>query len=294
LRASQTAEPAGTVSSNAQIRFIPVSYPVSYPKPSYPRLGLRSFRLEPMTKRKLPQLGVTEGRRARSSLRACLEQLRHGGPEAVVAALMGQLRKEERTALLEALRAACPETPDLSSHPAAQQATEAVARGVAQRAALENRRLKSLPSSCSRLICESVRDVQGMSRASARSRLGVALGAKLWRAARVRVQHPAAPKRRGRKSIVDDPGVRERVRCYLEQIAQIAGSCADCAWLLHGVCMDVALVLHGFCVGFAWHLHGFCMEFASVTNAWFLLGFGVDFALVLRGFCGGFRWFCMV
>ena len=46
-----------------------------------------------MIKRKLPQLGVREGRRARSSLRACLEQLRHGGPEAVVAALMGQLRK---------------------------------------------------------------------------------------------------------------------------------------------------------------------------------------------------------
>ena len=113
-------------------RFIPVSYPVSYPRLSYPRLGLRSFRLEPMTKRKLSQLGVREGRRARSSLRACLEQLRHGGPEAVVAALMGQLRKEERTALLEALRAACPETPDLSSHPAAQQATEAVTRAVAQ------------------------------------------------------------------------------------------------------------------------------------------------------------------
>ena len=113
-------------------RFIPVSYPVSYPRPSYPRLGLRSFRLEPMTKRKLSQLGVREGRRARSSLRACLEQLRHGGPEAVVAALMGQLRKEERMALLEALRAACPETPDLSSHPAAQQATEAVTRAVAQ------------------------------------------------------------------------------------------------------------------------------------------------------------------
>ena len=46
-----------------------------------------------MIKRKLPQVGLREGRRARSSLRACLEQLRHGGPEAVVAALMGQLRK---------------------------------------------------------------------------------------------------------------------------------------------------------------------------------------------------------
>ena len=110
-----------------------------------------------MIKRKLPQLGVRDGRRARSSLRACLEQLRHGGPEAVVAALMGQLRKEERTALLEALRAACPEppeTPDLSSHSAAQQATEAVARAVMQRAALENDRARSLPNSCSRLICK--------------------------------------------------------------------------------------------------------------------------------------------
>ena len=64
-------------------RFISVSYPVSYPRPSYPRLGLRSFRLEPMTKRKLPQLGVREGRRTRFSLRACLEELRYGGPEAL-------------------------------------------------------------------------------------------------------------------------------------------------------------------------------------------------------------------
>ena len=81
-----------------------------------------------MIKRKLPQLGVREGRRARSSLRACLEELRHGGPEALVAALMGQLRKEERTALLDALRVACPETPDLSSHSAAQQATDKAGR----------------------------------------------------------------------------------------------------------------------------------------------------------------------
>ena len=42
-----------------------------------------------------------------------MEELRRGGPEAVVAALMDLLRKEERKALLEALRAACPETPDL-------------------------------------------------------------------------------------------------------------------------------------------------------------------------------------
>ena len=122
--------------------------------------------------------------------------------------------------MLEALRAACPEppeTPDLSSHSAAQQATEAVARAVTQRAALENDRARSLPNSCSRLICESVRDVHGMRRASAPSRLGVALGKKLWRAARARNQRPAAPKRRGRKSIVDDPEVRERVRRYLEQ-----------------------------------------------------------------------------
>ena len=37
-----------SVSYPFHTRFIPVSYPVSYPRPSYPRLGLRSFRLEPM------------------------------------------------------------------------------------------------------------------------------------------------------------------------------------------------------------------------------------------------------
>ena len=47
---------------------------------------------------------------------------------ALVAAFMGQLRKEERTALLEALHVACPETPDLSSHSAAQQATDKAGR----------------------------------------------------------------------------------------------------------------------------------------------------------------------
>ena len=54
---------------------------------------------------------------------------------ALVAAFMGQLRKEERTALLEALRVACPGTPDLSSHSAASLRSKRRTRQAAKQVA---------------------------------------------------------------------------------------------------------------------------------------------------------------
>eukprot|EP00972_Heterocapsa_arctica_P095354 14062884-Heterocapsa_arctica.AAC.1 len=51
-------------------------------------------------------LGTRATKRARVALRSGLTQWRHGGPEAVASALMGQLRTNEQLALLVKLQAA--------------------------------------------------------------------------------------------------------------------------------------------------------------------------------------------